>query len=52
MSMTETVKLIPIFGLDTVIRTLAPKEASFDKMLTSFPESIKNICRLRVVRLH
>jgi endothelin-converting enzyme len=43
MSLNATAALAPILGLDYTIKNLAPSGYPLDKMITSFPDHIKEI---------
>jgi len=43
MSLNETAALAPAFGLDYVVTKLSPPSYTPDRLMTSFPDLIRNI---------
>ena len=43
MSLKNTSQLIPQFGIEEMVKTLAPSNYTGDKVMTAFPEVIRNI---------
>lgn len=46
MSFNQTAALVPEIGLDYVLRELVPANYSIDRMLTTFPNTIKRLSQV------